>query len=219
MSYTVQDATLQNDVIAELEWEPGVNAAHIGVSARDAAVTLTGHVATFDERSLARRAAFRVRGVRSVADEIEVVLSPEHRRDDEDIAEAIARALEWNAAIPDTVQARVSAGVASLSGTVETAYQRNTAESVVARLVGVKSVVNMIKVKAKVSDKNVRARITEAFHRQAQIDARGIKVETHEGTAVLSGHVRSLDEAEAAVHAAEAAPGIVYVENRLEVIP
>lgn len=219
MSYTVQDASLQNDVIAELEWEAGVNAAHIGVSARDGAVTLTGHVATFDERSLARQAAFRVRGVRSVADDIEVVLSPEHHRDDGDIAEAIARALDWNAAIPNTVQARVSAGVVSLSGTVVTAYQRNQAESVVRPLIGVKSVVNMIEVKPTDSSTNVRARINEAFHRQAQIEARGIRVETHEGTAVLSGHVRSLDEAEAAVRAAEATPGIVHVENRLVVTP
>lgn len=219
MSYTAEDAALRNDVIAELEWEPGVNAAHIGVSAREGAVALTGHVGTFEERALARRAAFHVRGVRSVADDIEVVLSPEHHRDDEDIAEAIARALEWNAAIPAAVQARVSDAVVSLSGTVETAYQRTTAESVVRHLVGVKSVVNMIKVKPAVTSKDVQARITEAFHRQAQIDARGIRVETHDGTAVLSGHVRSLDEAEAAVRAAEAAPGIVHVENRLEVIP
>jgi osmotically-inducible protein OsmY len=219
MSYSVQDASLQNDVIAELEWEAGVNAAHIGVSARDGAVTLTGHVATFDERSLARQAALRVRGVRSVADDIEVVLSPQHQRDDEDIAEAIARAFDWMAAIPASVQARVSDAVVTLSGTVMTAYQRNQAELVVRPLIGVKSVVNMIEVKPTDSSTNVRARITEAFHRQAQIDARGIKVETHEGTAVLSGHVRSLDAAEAAVHAAEGAPGIVRVENRLEVIP
>jgi osmotically-inducible protein OsmY len=80
-------------------------------------------------------------------------------------------------------------------------------------------VVNVIKVEPTVTSRDVRARITEAFHRQAQVDARGIHVETHDGTAVLTGRVRSLDEAEAAVRAAEAAPGIVHVKNQLEVIP
>lgn len=215
----VKDAALQNDVMAELEWEPGVNAAHIGVSAREGAVTLTGHVRTFDEKSLARQAAFRVYGVRSVADDIEVTLSPDHQRDDEDIAEAVSRAFEWNAAVPDTVQARVSDAVVSLSGTVDTAYQRASAESVVRQLIGVRSVVNGIKVKPKVSSKSVQARITEAFHRQAQIDARRIRVETHDGTAALYGSVRSHEEAEAAERAAQAAPGIARVENHLEVTP
>jgi osmotically-inducible protein OsmY len=219
MSDMVKDAALQYDVIAELDWEPGVNAAHIGVSAREGAVTLTGHVRTFEEKGLARRAALRVRGVRSVADDIEVMLSPEHRRDDEDIAEAISRAFDWNTAVPDTVQARVSRGVVTLTGAVESAYSRSAPESLVRRLIGVRSVANQITIKPTVTSKDVQARITEAFHRQAQLDARRIQVETHDGTVVLRGSVRSLDEADAARRAAEAAPGIARVESHLDVIP
>lgn len=214
-----KDSQLQSDVLAELEWEPGVNAAHIGVSARMGAVTLTGHVRTYTEKTLARKAAMRVYGVRSVADDIEVTLAPEHVRDDEDIAEAAARLLEWNAAIPDSVQARVSDATVTLIGMVDSGYQRSTAEAAVRQLTGVRSVVNAITVRPKMSSKEVQAKITEAFHRLAQLDARRIWVETHDGTAVLHGHVRSREEADAAERAALAAPGIVRVESHLEVTP
>jgi osmotically-inducible protein OsmY len=38
------DNQLQQDVLAELGWEPSVTAAHIGVTARAGVVTLTGHI-------------------------------------------------------------------------------------------------------------------------------------------------------------------------------
>ena len=38
------DKTLKQAVLDELQWEPSVNAAHIGVSAKNGIVTLMGHV-------------------------------------------------------------------------------------------------------------------------------------------------------------------------------
>ena len=38
------DKTLQTNVLAELGWEPSVTSAHIGVTAKDGIVTLTGLV-------------------------------------------------------------------------------------------------------------------------------------------------------------------------------
>ena len=37
------DVQLKKDVIAELEWDPAVNATHVGVAVKDGVVTLTGH--------------------------------------------------------------------------------------------------------------------------------------------------------------------------------
>ncbi|HSR24820.1 MAG TPA: BON domain-containing protein [Candidatus Eisenbacteria bacterium] len=215
----VKDSQLRNDVLAELEWEPGVDAAHIGVFARSGAVTLTGHVGTHEEKARARAAAMRIYGVRSVADDIVVTLAPEHVRDDEDIAEAISRLLEWNAAIPESVQARVSSGAVTLSGTVSSVYQRATAEAAVRQLVGVRSVVNDLAVHPRTSSTDVQTKITAALHRRARLDAHGIRVETRDGTAILHGHVGSRAEAQAAERAAAAAPGIVDVESHLEVTP
>ena len=51
------DSQLQGDVLAELKWWPSVNAAHIGVAAKDGVVTLTGQVAQYTEKAAAEDAA------------------------------------------------------------------------------------------------------------------------------------------------------------------
>ena len=47
---TMKDKDLQQNVMDELSWEPSVNAAHIGVTASDGVVTLTGKVSSYAER-------------------------------------------------------------------------------------------------------------------------------------------------------------------------
>ena len=67
---TMTDSELQRDVLAELKWEPSVNAAHIGVAVKDGIVTLSGHVSSYPEMYAAERAAKRVYGVKAVVNEI-----------------------------------------------------------------------------------------------------------------------------------------------------
>ena len=54
------DQSTKQTVLDELSWEPSINAAHIGVTARDGVVTMTGHVASYAEKYAAERAAERV---------------------------------------------------------------------------------------------------------------------------------------------------------------
>ena len=79
----VSDEILQRDVLAELEREPSLNAVHIGVAAKDGVVTLTGHVASFEQQHAAERTARRVRGVKAIAQEIEVRLPPGKKHGDD----------------------------------------------------------------------------------------------------------------------------------------
>jgi osmotically-inducible protein OsmY len=82
----------------------------------------------------AQDAARRVRGVRAVANEIEVRLPGAAERGDMEIAAAVARALEWDAAVQvDTIDATVSRGWVTLQGEVAWQYQRQAAERVVRR--------------------------------------------------------------------------------------
>jgi osmotically-inducible protein OsmY len=69
------DSQLQQAVLAELKWEPSVTAAHIGVTAKGGVVAITGHVESYVEKHAAETAAGRVKGVKAVAEEIEVRLS------------------------------------------------------------------------------------------------------------------------------------------------
>ena len=63
------DNQLQQAVLAELGWDPSVNAAHIGVTANAGVVTLTDHVETYAEKHAAETSACRVRGINAVAEE------------------------------------------------------------------------------------------------------------------------------------------------------
>ena len=214
------DAEIRDDVIEELRWDPQITDPDaIGVAVADGAVTLTGKVPSYAEKLAAAQAVERVYGVRVVANELKVALAGTPR-DDSDIARAIAHILEWNVQIPEgKVHARVDNGWVTLEGEVEHEYQRREVERMVRHVRGVTGVLNSLTVTSPVSPDSVQATIEEAFKREAEVDARHIRVEVTDHTAKLYGHVHSLHEASAARAAAAAAPGVATVESHLAVEP
>jgi osmotically-inducible protein OsmY len=214
------DGEIRDDVISELVFDPQlIDPDAIGVAVTDGAVSLTGHVSSYAEKTAAARAAGRVYGVKAVANELQVKL-PGSPRDDSDIATAIAHVLEWNVQVPErTVQAVVQDGWVTLEGEVEYHYQRREVERMVGQVRGVIGVTDTITVKPSASPEEVEAAIEDAFNRQAQIDARHIKVEVSGRTAELYGQVHSMHEAAAARAAAASAPGVARVDSHLVVTP
>jgi osmotically-inducible protein OsmY len=214
------DLETRDDVINELQWDPRISEPEaIGVAVVDGAATLTGHVSSYAEKMAAARAAERVYGVKAVANDIRVKLSSAPL-DDSEIARAIAKILEWNVQVPEgKVKARVENGWVTLEGEVDYDFQRREVERMVRNVRGVADVRNFITVKPPGSQEKVQAMIEEAFRREAEIDARHIKVEVSDHTAKLYGHVHSMREASAAAAAAAAAPGIAAVESHLVVSP
>ena len=212
------DSQLQNDVLQEIKWDPGLR--HIAVTAKDGAVTLMGHVSSYFEKIRAVSAVEHVYGVKAIADEIEIRVRGTHERDDSDIAESIARILEWNAMLENQhIQAKVVNGLVTLSGEVDSNREREEATSSVHRVLGVKALTNRITVKPRVTTTQVERQITNALARHAALDARQIHVTTNVSTAILAGHVHSLDEARIARNAAWSAPGISTVKDHLVVEP
>ena len=133
------DTQLQHDVLAELEWEPSVDASQIGVSAKDGVVTLTGFVSQFAEKMVAENAAKRVYGVKAVANDIEIHLLAQQT--DSDIASAAVNALKWDTSVPeDRVKVTIRNGWLTLEGKLDWQYQRESAERAVRNLMGVKGV-------------------------------------------------------------------------------
>jgi osmotically-inducible protein OsmY len=183
-------------------------------------VTLTGSVATYAEKMTAEQVTKRVYAVKAVANDIEVKMPGISQRTDADIAAAALSALKWDAAVPDDrIKVTVRGGWLTLEGTVEWQYQREAAERDVRSLLGVTGVTNQITVKSRVKPGDVKQNIEAAFRRNAEVDARRVRVEAHDGKVILHGNVRSWAEREQAQQGAWAAPGVSEVENRLTVTP
>jgi osmotically-inducible protein OsmY len=214
------DTEIRDDVIEELRWDPQITEPDaIGVAVSDGAVTLTGNVPTYAQKLAAAKAAERVYGVKAVANELKVKLAGAPR-DDSEIARAIAHVLENNVQIPKgKVHARVEGGWVTLDGEVEWGFQRHEVERMVRQVRGVIGVTDNITVTSPASPRNVKEEIEEAFKREAEVDARHIRVEVSDHTAELYGHVHSLREADAARAAAAAARGVSRVESHLVVSP
>jgi osmotically-inducible protein OsmY len=213
------DTHLQLDVIAELNWEPSVTAAHIGVAASAGVVTLTGAVESYAEKHAAETAARRVKGVVAVAQEIKVQVPFERARGDGPIAEAVLDRLAWDVAVPsNSVQVTVEQGWVTLSGIVERHFQRQAAEENVRRLQGVVGVSNQIAIKPQVNTANISNDISCALHRSSFPDPDAITVTAEGGKVRLTGNVHSWHARDVAGQTAWGAPGTSEVENLLSVI-
>jgi osmotically-inducible protein OsmY len=214
------DAEIQRDVREELSWDPRVDVTEVGITVRDGAVALAGRVSAYGEKLAAVRAAERVHGVRAVADELEVQLSPSSVRDDSDVATSIAHVIDYNTALPEgAIKARVDDGYVTLEGEVEWPYQREAAEKAIRHITGVRGVANLVSVRRRATAVEVDQAISAAFARNAVLDARSVRAEVREGRVDLYGHVHSLYEQRMAQRAAEAAPGVTSVQSHIEISP
>jgi osmotically-inducible protein OsmY len=212
------DAEIQNEVIAELKWEPRVQSTEIGVAVKDGVVTLTGWVDSYTKRWAAEEAAHRVRGVKAVANDIEVRLGVGSERTDTDIAAAAVRALQWDALlVPEKIDVTVSKGWVTLKGKVDWQYKKSEAERVVRNLAGVKGVSNLIDVKPKLQPAEIKRDVRQALIRSAHTDADRITVEVDGSKVVLKGTVRSWAERKEAELAAWKAPGVTQVDNQITI--
>lgn len=214
----MDDRELRERLVNELEFEPSLDAAHIGMTVDKGIVTLTGHVSSYAEKLAAEAAVRRVRGVRGLAEEIEVLFPEDKQTMDDEIAKRALDIIDWDATVPDrTVQVTVERGWVTLTGEVEWQYQRKAAEEDVCRLIGVKGVSNQIILRPAVPMLDVQRRIEEALTRRADTEAKAIRVSVDAGKVVLEGSVQNWDERQAVEQAAWSAPGVQSVEDRLTI--
>lgn len=207
---------LRRAVIAELEWEPRVVAADIGVTADGGVVTLTGYVSSYPEKHAAEQAVMRVKGVKAVAEALKVRLPSEAHRTDEDIAAAAVQRLDWNISLPvKRIHVRVEAGWITLTGQVDHHFQKEAAADDVRHLTGVRGVSNLIEVTTLIDTAKISDDIAHALHRSWFFDPDTIKVRADGGKVTLTGTVRTPHDRRAAAATAWTEPGVTEVENDL----
>ena len=212
------DNEIQKDIMAQLKWEPFLNASQIGVAVKNGIVTLSGQVDTYSKKTLAERAAKKVWGVKAIAEDIQVGISPSYRKTDAEVAEAVVNGLKWHTMIPEEkIKVSVEDGIVKLEGEVEWEYQRTQARSAIENLTGVRSVTNLISVKPNITSSDIQQKINAAFQRSATIDSGKITAEVLGSRVTLRGKVRSFTEKEDAENAAWFAPGVTSVNSKLEI--
>ncbi len=213
------DSDLQKLVLSELAWEPSVTAGHIGVTAKAGVVTLSGHVESYVQKFAAEKAVRRVKGVKAVAEEIEVRLPSGASHADDDIASAAAHCIAWDVALPrDAIIAKVEKGWVTLTGQVGWHYQQEAAEHDVRGLHGVIGLTNSITLKPRVNVANLSDDIMNAMGRSWFFDKETVHVRANGGKVTLTGTVPSWYDRELAETTAWSSAGTTAVENDLAIV-
>lgn len=213
------NAELQKDVQDAIKWEPLLNAAEVGVTAKDGVVTLTGVVDSYSKKTEAECAAKNVAGVKAVVEKLEVKFSNSiGKKDDNEIASEVLNAFKWNWQIPDDkIKVRVEKGWVTLDGELELNSQKEAATNAVKNLLGVIGVSNSITIKSDAMESIEKADIESALKRNWSIYDKDITVKVSGHKATLSGTVDSWYQKNEAEKIAFNAPGVWTVNNELVV--
>jgi osmotically-inducible protein OsmY len=214
------DSEIERDVKDELQWDPDLDATDIAITVKGGVVSLTGYVRSYIDKYEAEAAAKRVAGVVGVANDLEVRVPSMDARPDPDIARDAVTAIKAQLPLSwENIKVVVKSGWVTLEGSVEWQYQKNTAETAVRRIKGVRGVINSITLRPRVKPDDIKKKIEDAFRRNAEVDANRIEVEGNGSEILLKGTVRSWIEREEAERVAWSAPGVTRVEDRIVVAP
>jgi osmotically-inducible protein OsmY len=214
----MKDSTLKQDVLDELDFEPSIDANDIGVAVEDGVVTLSGHVPNYSQKQAVERAVARVKGVRGIAEQIEVRYAGGAGMADDEIARRAVDTLKWSTLIPDgKVQVTVEDGWVTLKGKLDWNHQKIGAADALRDLKGVTGISNQIELAPRVSSKDVKRRIEDALNRSAHIEASGIAVEVAGNKVTLKGRVKAWSERRLVEQAAWATPGVTTVSDQLTI--
>ncbi|MCC7030371.1 MAG: BON domain-containing protein [Chitinophagaceae bacterium] len=209
---------LQTDVQNAIKWEPLLNAAEIGVTAKDGIVSLTGVVDSYAKKMEAENAAKKVIGVKALVEKIEVKFPDSWSKSNADIANEVLTGLKNDWSVPnDQVTVKVEDGWVTLEGELPWNYQKEAAKSAVNFLSGVKGVTNNIKIKSDIQDAIEKKDVEDAIARSWSVDDSDINVSVSGTTVTLTGTVDSWYQKDEAARIAWKTSGIWHVKNELAV--
>jgi osmotically-inducible protein OsmY len=209
---------LQKDVQDAIKWEPLLNAAEIGVIAKDGIITLTGTVDSYAKKLEAENAAKNISGVKALVEKITVKVGTSWSKTDGEIAAEVLTALKNSWENPtDKIKVTVENGWVTLSGEVNWNYQKDAAKNSVKYLNGITGVNNSITIKASTRDEIEKKDVETAIERNWSLGEQDINVKVSGTKVTLTGTVNSLYQKEEAARIAWNTPGVWSVDNELVV--
>ncbi|MDH0747195.1 BON domain-containing protein [Pseudomonas sp. GD03842] len=214
----MSDLSLRKNILDELEFRPDINPAHIGVTVENGIVTLSGHVTTYAQKIATERAVKTMKGVRGIAEEIEVRPEGTMRPTDDMIAARAAHIISWTTNLPEgAIKIKVQAGWVDLEGKVDWQFERDSILRAVHKIEGVVGVTNMLTLRPRLSVTDIKHRIEQALERRAEVDAQQIRVQVTGDVVTLEGQVHMLHERDVVERAVWAVPGVRKIEDHLKV--
>ncbi len=207
---------IREAVERKLRHDPLIDTADVAVRNIAGNVALTGTVPSYPQYLEAAGAARRAAGVTDVHNHLEVALPPGDRRDDATLTNAANTALAASASVPEGVEASVTDGNVTLTGTVRYGSQRTAAESAVSGLTGVRNVHDKIEVLLDLDHAEVKRLVVDALDRHG-LPRTAVAVDTRGNTVMLVGQVRTQAERDAVVGAAWLAPSVMAVVDEIQI--
>jgi osmotically-inducible protein OsmY len=212
----MNDLSLRNAILDELQFQPEIDAANIGVAVDNGVVTLSGHVSSYAQKISAERAVKSLKGVRAVAEEIQVRPEKGAGTADDTIASRALKIINWSSDVPDgDIKIIVQDGWVTLEGEVDWQYQKETVERAVRKLSGVVGIHNDLTLRPRVDAGNIQRCIEEALKRNAEVDAEGIHVKVQGDVVKLEGRVHLWRQRQIAERAAWSVPGVKEVIDHI----
>ena len=212
------DIHIQQDIIAELKWDPSIDASHIQVEVQNSDATLTGFVHNQAEKLNVERAIKRVSGVNAAAINLTIDMQDAQKKSDIEITFRAINLLQWMTYCNECdIEVTVENAWVTLTGVVDCKYQEDAILKTIGHLVGVAGVNNKISIKQVASTHDIKADIEQALKRHLDAGADHILTEVRMGEVTLSGTVDNWHDATLAAKSASSTRGVWSVHNNISV--
>ena len=209
---------LKNDVLDALKGEPLTATSEINVMVSHGIVTLTGKVDHFSKKFQAENTVRNVTSVKEVINNIDVAMNSWEQMNDVEVTAELLSVFRWNwNTVNNTIKVNVINSWVTLSGELEWNYQREAAKKVASNLIGVRGVTNLITIKPHEGIELNKTALENALKSHVALDVSDIIVAVSDCDVTLKGTVDTWYQKELAGRIAWKAPGVVKVNNELEI--